>query len=375
MNGSGGGGGEKRKRNPVLLVGLILWLCLIAFIASFIGVTVNQYNRIGSIESNPILTEEELREIEERIAYLNSTILLNNTELQQQVEELRALIDSLVMQLGETNATLRQELEDLRTSLDLVNTTLTEDINELIISNTTQQEEIDQLRMELTILQSQFALFLEQLMNGTFGGGGGGGMMTLPPANPGSAYVNFNSTPFIIDVFGPNCCASLTSGRTDIYTFDYLGRGQTVGTANVTQTILQWYFGVAFRMIDGLVLEPGSYNIDLHLDITRLSGTGSASFFVAWLPSTWWNTPIGIDFTMPTIFASQVDFANFLGISNTVANIPITNPAGTQSVYMSINNFFVSTGVESLFIMSRQNPMGGGSSIQINSFEVRFNRI
>lgn len=163
MNGSGGGGGEKRKRNPVLLVGLILWLCLIALIASFIGVTVNQYNRIGSIESNPILTEEELREIEERIAYLNSTILLNNTELQQQVEELRALIDSLVMQLGETNATLRQELEDLRTSLDLVNTTLTEDINELIISNTTQQEEIDQLRMELTILQSQFALFWNNL--------------------------------------------------------------------------------------------------------------------------------------------------------------------------------------------------------------------
>lgn len=370
------GGEEKRKRNPILVVGLILWICLLGLIASFIGVTINQYNRIGSIESAPILTEEELRDIEERIAYLNSTIFSNNTELQRQVEELRVLIESLVTQLGETNATLRQELENLRDTLNLVNTTLTEDINELVIANITQGEEIDQLRMELTILQSQFALFLEQLMNGTIGGGGGGGgMMTLPPINPGSAYVNFNSTPFIINVFGPNCCVSLTSGRTDIYTFDYLGRGQTVGTANVTQTILQSYFGVAFRMIDGLVLEPGSYNVDFHIDITRLTGTGQASFFVAWIPNTWWNTPIGIDFTLPTIFANQVDFANAVGISNTIANIPITNPAGTQSAYMSINNFFISTGVENLFIMSRQNPMGGGSNIQINSFEVRFNRI
>lgn len=273
-----------------------------------------------------------------------------------------------------------QQFARLQSLLDDANATNSDQQDEIARLQMLIEENNDTdhaLREELTILQSQFALFLSQLMNGTLGGGGGGGgmMMTPSPLGPGDAIVSFNSTPFIINVFGPNCCVSLTSGRTDIITFDYLNRGQTIGTANVTQTILQWYFGVAFRMIDGLVLEPGAYNVDFNLDITRLTGTGSVSFFVAWIPSTVWNTPVGIDFTLPTVFSSQVAFADYIGISNSIANIPITNPAGTQSSYMSINNFFISTGVESLFIMARMNPMGGGSNIQINSFSVQFNKL
>lgn len=273
-----------------------------------------------------------------------------------------------------------QEFARLQSLLDDANTTNSEQQDEIARLEMLIEETNDTsnaLRDDLTILQSQFALFLSQLMNGTLGGGGGGGgmMMTPSPLGPGDALVSFNSTPFIIDIFGANCCASLTSGRTDIYTFDYLGHGQTVGTANVTQTILQWYFGVAFRMIDGLVLEPGAYNVDFHLDITRWFGAGSVSFFVAWIPSTVWNTPVGIDFTLPSAFASHVAFANYVGISNTIAHIPITNPTGTQASYMSINNFFISTGVESMFIMARMDPSGGGSSIQINSFSVQFNKL
>lgn len=361
------------KRNRNILVGLIILglFLLFALMASFIGVTIDQYGRGDS-------TQEELRDLEERISLLNSTLNSNTTALQEEIEELTTIIETLIIQIGDTNSSLRDELDNLRDTLNMLNMTLTEDINELIVSNTTQHEEIEQLRMDLAVLQSQFALFLNQLMNGTSGGGGGGMMMTLPPAGPGSSYVNFNSTPFLISPSAqPNCCIGLSSGRIDIYTFDYLNRGQTVGDANVTQTILQNYFAVAFRMVDGLRIPSGPYNVDFFIDVTRLSGSGSASFFVAWIPTTWWNTPFGIDTTIPPApgAPTHANLPNAIGITNSIANIPMTNPAGTQAAYMSINNFFISTGTESLFIMARMNPMGGGSTFRINSFQVNFNKI
>jgi hypothetical protein len=96
---------------------------------------------------------------------------------------------------------------------------------------------------------------------------------------------------------------------------------------------------------------------------------------VSWISTAWWNVPLGINFALPSIFPTTRSFADRIYITNALANIPITNPAGTRVSYMSINNFFTSTGVESLFVMALQNPQGAGSDIQINSFEVRFNRI
>lgn len=295
------------------------------------------------------------------------------------------LLERLQMLLGDannTNGNQQDLIEQLQMLLDDANATNGNQqglIDALIAANETQHEQIDQLFLDLSILQSQFALFLNQLMNGTSGGGGGGGMMmTLPPAGPGSSYVNFNSTPFLISPSAQaNCCIGLSSGRIDIYTFDYLNRGQAVGDANVTQTILQNYFAVAFRMVDGLRIPSGAYNVDFFIDVTRLSGGGSASFFVAWIPTTWWNTPYGIDTAIPPApgAPTHANLPNAIGITNSIANIPMTNPAGTQAAYMSINNFFLSTGVESLFIMARMNPMGGGSTFQINSFQVNFNKL
>ena len=365
------------KRNRNILVGLIILglFLLFALMASFIGVTIDQYGRGDS-------TQEELRNLEERISLLNSTLNSNTTALQEEIEELTTIIETLIIQIGDTNSSLRDELDNLRDTLNMLNMTLTEDINELIVSNTTQSEEIEQLRMELFVLQSQFALFLNQIMNGTSGGGGGGGggmMMTLPPAGPGSSYVNFNSTPFLLFPSQPNCCIGYSSGGAAVYNFDYVNRGQTVGDANVTQTILQNYYSVAFRMIDGLILPPGAYNVDFFLDITKVSGNGiPTAFWVSWIKTSWWNTPFGIDFSLPPAPggpANQAALLNLGLVTNRIGIISVTNPAGTQAAYMSINNFFISTGTESLFIMGNVNPMGSPPTYQINSFQVNFNKI
>jgi hypothetical protein len=207
---------EQKETDGVSLPSFII-LCFIVFglSAAFIGVTISYNNRLNE-------PTEQFERLQMQLDDANST----NGDQSEEIERLEALLQ----EANTTNGN-QQSL-----------------IDALIVTNSSQYQELEYVRYELEILQSQIALLLNQLMNGT--SGGGGGMMTTAPAPPGSSFVNFNSTPFIINVFGPNCCIGVSSQRTDIYTFDYLNQGQAIGSYNATQTILQNYGGVAFRMID-----------------------------------------------------------------------------------------------------------------------------
>lgn len=332
--------------------------------------------------------------------------MVEGTQMSQQlqIQELYAIIDALIMEIGNNNtalhdeialilselAALQMQLSDAQTALmDALaglNMTLQSQLVDILLTITTlnmtlqaqhneQQMEIDLLQSQLSLLQSQFNLFLSQYQ---FALGSGNGSET---PGSGSFFVNFNDTAFSIAEGTPlGCCVTwsntISSQRTHYFVFDYLHRGNLLGTPNVTTTILQNYAGTAFRMIDGITLPAGAYNIDFFMNVSVISVGSVSNFWISWIPTTLWNTPFGIDFTAPMAPFTNDGFSNYIYTTNRIATITITNPAGTYASYMSTNNFFLSHGTESMFIMWNYNPLFAGSaSYIINSFNVHFNKM
>ena len=130
-------------------------------------------------------------------------------------------------------------------------------------------------------------------------------------------------------------------------------------------------------MLDGIVLPAGAYTIDLFMNVSVSSFAPGSNFWISWIPNTLWNTPFGIDFSlMTTPFATNDAFSSYIYSTNRIATITITNPAGTFASYMSTNNFFLSTGTQSLFIMWGYDPViAGTSNLVINSYNVHFNKM
>lgn len=361
-------GNSKDKEKHTIILFVLLFLLFLGLLAGFLVVTITYNNRLNE-ESSQInrLIEEGISQVDEFNDYKNQT----NHEIADILEQLSVLSNT-----SNRIDALQDEFVNYRNITD-------EELARLNGLIQDQTESFDVLLGQFNILQSQFELFMEEYMqfvqnitNGTMGSGGGGGMMTMDPPS-GSAFVNFNSTPFVVRVTDPLCCASLSSQRTDYYSFDYVNRGQVLAeTQVINQTIWQNYNGLAIRQVSGITLEPGAYNIDFFLDVfSVVNGLASPvrpQFFLTWTRNTTWNTPFGFDFAQP---GAPTNFANLVGVTNSFAYISVTNPTGTQSSYMTVNNFFISTGTETLFIMARLNPMGGNHQIQINSFSVHFNKM
>lgn len=436
------GSGEKSLNAGVLIIGGLLVLAIIGLSLSFLFVALEQNrglsDRASEIDSltlrldelnttlqngfvqpfNATLLQAQIDALQALLEALNQNAtldflleritLVEETQMSQQmqIQELFDIINVLIMDIGNNNATLHDEiaiilgelaalqmqLNDAQTALldalNGLNMTLQSDLADILLTLTVlnmtlqsqhnaQEAEIALLQSQLSLLQSQFNLFLSQYQ---FALGGGGGNGSQVPES-GSFFVNFNDTTFDVQEFTPlGCCVTwantISSQRTNYFVFDYLHRGILLGTPNVTTTILQNYAGTAFRMIDGITLPPGAYNIDLFMNVSVVFLGSVSNFWISWIPNTLWNTPFGIDFSLMTAPFTNDGFSNYIYTTNRIATITITNPAGTYASYMSTNNFFLSHGTESLFIMWSFNPLTAGEAHHvINSFNVHFNKM
>lgn len=339
--------------------------------------------RITLVEQTQMSQQMQIQELYDIINVLIMEIGNNNTALHNEIALILGELSALQMQLSDAqtalldalsglNMTLQSQLVDILLTITALNMTLQSQHN-------AQEAEIALLQSQLSLLQSQFNLFLSQYQFALGGGGGGGNGSQVPES--GSFFVNFNDTTFDVQEFTPlGCCVTwantISSQRTNYFVFDYLHRGTLLGTPNVTTTILENYAGTAFRMIDGITLPPGAYNIDLFMNVSVVFLGSVSNFWISWIPNTLWNTPFGIDFSLMTAPFTNDGFSNYIYTTNRIATITITNPAGTYASYMSTNNFFLSHGTESLFIMWSFNPLTAGDAHHvINSFNVHFNKM